>query len=230
MRKTRWPIVILVLLVGIIFIRHYIFIKELEKYALGLPEGSYAQINPLSNKIIIYVKIENTDIASVFTQMIGVQIGANLFESSINEILRTKFYELSKENFDLYGMVVPYNFKIKPTLLGGLRYRKIKDKAKLDILNLETSIKLYKMDNGEYPDTELGLQSLIKKPDFGKIPKKWREGGYLVTEKELIDPWGREYQYRCPGKGFDFEIYTYGADGVLGGEGLNEDIFSWQIE
>jgi general secretion pathway protein G len=102
-------------------------------------------------------------------------------------------------------------------------------KAKMDIATLETSLKMYKLDNGVYPRTEQGLQALIKKPDTGSIPKKWRKGGYMDKGEVPKDPWGREFKYRFPSEKGDFEIYTYGADGVIGGTGVNEDIFNWQI-
>ena len=47
-------------------------------------------------------------------------------------------------------------------------------KAKIQIESLETALKLYKLDNGMYPDTEQGLQALIEKPESGMLPKKWR--------------------------------------------------------
>ncbi len=52
-------------------------------------------------------------------------------------------------------------------------------KAKMTIESLETSLRLYKLDNGSYPTTEQGLQALIERPDTGNVPKKWRDGGYL---------------------------------------------------
>ncbi len=52
-------------------------------------------------------------------------------------------------------------------------------KARLDIQNLETALKLYKLDNTVYPSTEQGLQALVEMPESGTIPKKWKKGGYL---------------------------------------------------
>ena len=49
-------------------------------------------------------------------------------------------------------------------------------KALLDIQNLENALKLYKLDNGNYPTTEQGLQALVEKPETGTIPKKWKTG------------------------------------------------------
>ena len=37
-------------------------------------------------------------------------------------------------------------------------------KARLDIQNLETALKLYKLDNGPYPGTEQGTQAEVVKP------------------------------------------------------------------
>ena len=103
-------------------------------------------------------------------------------------------------------------------------------KAKLDIANLETALKLYKLDSGTYPDTEQGIEALVQKPESGKIPLKWRAGGYLEKGSVPNDPWGQAYVYLSPGNHGDFDIISYGADGIPGGENNNRDIQSWDIE
>jgi general secretion pathway protein G len=103
-------------------------------------------------------------------------------------------------------------------------------KAKVQIQSLETALKLYNIDNGNYPTTEQGLQALVEAPSSGTLPSHWREGGYLEKGKVPKDPWGNDYVYLCPGLYGDFDITSYGADGAPGGEGKNEDINSWEIE
>jgi general secretion pathway protein G len=45
------------------------------------------------------------------------------------------------------------------------------------------------------------------------------------------DPWGRDYLYRYPGEhGDEPDVVCLGADGQLGGEGLNADIVSWKSQ
>lgn len=44
---------------------------------------------------------------------------------------------------------------------------------------IESSLKLYKLDNGTYPSTQQGIQALVEKPTSGKTPQNWRPGGYL---------------------------------------------------
>ena len=103
-------------------------------------------------------------------------------------------------------------------------------KAKIQIESLETALKLYKLDNGMYPDTEQGLQALIEKPESGMLPKKWREGGYLEKGRLPKDPWGNEFVYLSPGVHDDYDITSFGADGVPGGDDKDKDINSWEIE
>ena len=103
-------------------------------------------------------------------------------------------------------------------------------KASVDIESLGTALKLYKLDNGGYPDTEQGLQALVEAPETGTIPKKWRKGGYLEKGKVPKDPWGNDFIYLSPGVHNDFDISSYGSDGVPGGEDKNRDINSWEIE
>jgi general secretion pathway protein G len=103
-------------------------------------------------------------------------------------------------------------------------------KAKIQIESLETALNLYKLDNGAYPDTEQGLQALIEKPETGRLPTKWRKGGYLEKGRLPKDPWGNDFIYLSPGSHGDYDIVSYGYDGVPGGEDKNKDINSWEIE
>lgn len=103
-------------------------------------------------------------------------------------------------------------------------------KAKIDIAAIETSLKLYKLDNGTYPSTEQGLMALIEKPTTEPIPSNWKEKGYLDKKTLPKDPWAREYLYLSPGVNDDYDILSYGADGVPGGEGKDADIKSWELE
>jgi len=116
---------------------------------------------------------------------------------------------------------------VAPKIIGRSDDAKIAD-AKVQIKHLETGLKLYKLDNGSYPTTEQGLQALIEKPTVGQIPKNWRAEGYLEGKKIPKDPWGNDYVYLSPGEHGDYDICSYGADGVKGGEGINADISNWE--
>lgn len=118
---------------------------------------------------------------------------------------------------------------VAPKIMGRTDDAKIAD-AKIQIKNFETALKLYKIDNGDYPTTEQGLESLFEKPTTGKIPERYREGGYLEQKKIPIDPWGNTYVYVSPGVHGDFDILSYGADSKEGGEGKNADIKSWDMQ
>ena len=96
--------------------------------------------------------------------------------------------------------------------------------ARTDVNNLMQAVKLYRLDNQRYPTTQQGLQALVAKPTVGASPPNWKP--YL--DKLPSDPWGRAYQYSSPGLKGEVDIYSFGADGVIGGEGKNADIGSWQ--
>ncbi len=102
--------------------------------------------------------------------------------------------------------------------------------AKMQIVGIETALKMYKLDNGSYPTTEQGLKALVEAPTSGKLPKNWRKGGYLEKGKVPKDPWKNEFVYVCPGSHGDFDITSYGADGEPGGEDFDKDINNWEIE
>ncbi len=96
--------------------------------------------------------------------------------------------------------------------------------ARTDVANLMQALKLYKLDNQQYPSTEQGLAALVNKPTQEPVPGAWRN--YL--DKLPQDPWGRAYQYLNPGVHGEVDILSLGADGQAGGDGFNADIGSWQ--
>ena len=99
--------------------------------------------------------------------------------------------------------------------------------AKQDIANIKQALILYKLDNQRYPTTEQGLQALVVKPASGPAANGYKADGYL--EKIPKDPWGNPYQYLCPGLKGEFDVFSYGADGQPGGDGINADIGSWDL-
>ncbi|MDD2850298.1 MAG: type II secretion system major pseudopilin GspG [Desulfuromonadaceae bacterium] len=115
---------------------------------------------------------------------------------------------------------------VGPKLMGRTDDAKVTD-AQVQIKNIETALKLYKLDNGSYPSTEQGLGALVAKPTVGVIPKGYKDGGYLESKKVPKDPWANDYLYVSPGEHGDYDLYSFGADGVKGGEGKNVDITSW---
>ncbi len=103
-------------------------------------------------------------------------------------------------------------------------------RARVDIATFETALKLYRLDNGMYPTTSQGLQALVSAPETEPVPRNWRRGGYLEKNQVPRDPWGNDYIYLSPGIYGDYDIISYGADGVPGGEEHNRDITSWDLE
>lgn len=114
---------------------------------------------------------------------------------------------------------------IAPNVLGRADDARVQ-KAFADFSAIETALRMYRLDNYEYPSSEQGLQSLVEKPSLSPVPRNWKSGGYL--EALPIDPWGNAYLYLSPGQNGDYDIFTLGADGTRGGDGQNADLGSWQ--
>ena len=115
---------------------------------------------------------------------------------------------------------------IVPTVIGKVDEARVV-KAKQDIQSLETALTMYRLDNSKYPTSEQGLNALVTQPTDPTI-KHWKPGGYL--QRISKDPWGADYQYVNPGThGKEYDLFTYGADGAPGGEGIDADIGNWNI-
>ena len=92
--------------------------------------------------------------------------------------------------------------------------------AKSDMRSLDNALKMYRLDNGHYPSTSQGLESLVRKPSGKPEPKHWGPESYV--RKVPIDPWGSEYVYENHGD--RIEITSLGSDGDEGGGGYARDI------
>jgi len=101
-------------------------------------------------------------------------------------------------------------------------------KARHDIQALESALDVYRLDNYVYPTTDQGLEALVSQPTSAPEPPNWKQGGYI--KKLRKDPWGNDYLFLSPGEHGDVDIYSLGADGAPGGEGVNSDIGSWDLD
>jgi general secretion pathway protein G len=94
------------------------------------------------------------------------------------------------------------------------------DTARVQIAAIASALELYALDNGGYPAPQSGLVSLVQAPQGST---RWR-GPYLVKPEGLVDPWGRPYLYRVPGRSRPFEVYSLGRDNAPGGTGEDQDV------
>jgi len=94
--------------------------------------------------------------------------------------------------------------------------------AKTDLRTISAALRVYRLDNGDYPTTEQGLSALVTRPTAGPEPANWSPEGYLPDEP--VDPWGNPYVYRSPGEEDGFDLSSLGKDGRPGGENLDADL------
>lgn len=113
---------------------------------------------------------------------------------------------------------------VLPRVLGRQEQAQI-EKAKADIQALSSALKLYKLDNYNYPSTQQGLEALRREPGGDPPANNWKQGGYI--ERLPTDPWGNPYQYLSPGQHGEYDIWSYGSDGKPGGQDAAADIGNW---
>ena len=92
--------------------------------------------------------------------------------------------------------------------------------TRTDLASLSSALKMYRLDNGQYPTTEQGLKALAERPVTPPLPAAWPEGGYV--SETPVDAWGNPYVYSATGA--TFELKSLGKDGQPGGEGLDADL------
>ncbi len=99
--------------------------------------------------------------------------------------------------------------------------RAMVEKARADIRVITQAIEMYRMDQMKYPTMDQGIEVLSRAPEGNSF----RNEGYIKSLPK--DPWGQDYQYLIPGEHGSFDVFSLGADGRLGGEGLDLDIGNW---
>ena len=96
------------------------------------------------------------------------------------------------------------------------------DAAKAQIELLGQALDRFRLDEDRYPSTQEGLNTLVENPGL----EKWN--GPYAKKKQLLDPWGRPYQYQSPGTHGEYDLFSYGRDGAPGGEKEDKDVTSWE--
>jgi general secretion pathway protein G len=115
----------------------------------------------------------------------------------------------------ILGLLTSY---VAPRLFGQIS-RSERQSALLQMNSLSKALDAFRLDVGRYPVTSEGLGALTKQPAGAT---SWR-GPYLQSDAPR-DPWGNGYVYRSPGIAVDYDLLSYGKDGVAGGEGDAADI------
>ncbi|MBK1882938.1 type II secretion system major pseudopilin GspG [Luteolibacter pohnpeiensis] len=131
-----------------------------------------------------------------------------------------------RSGFTLLEMVIVLG--IIAMILGGAIFsmKKIGNGAKVsqvgaDFTAFDSALRMYKLNAGNYPSTQQGLQALMTKPTNAPVPRRWAQNMNKIPN----DPWGKPYIYRNPGKKdpTDFEIVSAGPDGQ---ENTEDDLSS----
>ena len=95
--------------------------------------------------------------------------------------------------------------------------------ANTDLRTISAALRMYRLDNGDYPTGQQGLAALVERPTSAPVPKGWAPDGYLDQLPQ--DPWGRAYVYTMPGAdNAGFTLQSLGRDGAAGGEDLDADL------
>ncbi len=101
-------------------------------------------------------------------------------------------------------------------------------KATSDIRTIATALDLYRASIGRYPGPDQGLAALTSAPSGLRSPGRYPSEGFMPNIPS--DPWGYDYVYDAPGQdGKPYDLYSLGADGQPGGEGLDADISVWAL-
>lgn len=134
-----------------------------------------------------------------------------------------KMKNRSQRGFTLIEMLVVL---VLISLLAGLVGPKLfnqvgSSKTKVASAQIElfvSALNTYRLDVGDYPTSQQGLNALMTAPEGST---GWN-GPYMAKEVP-VDPWNRSYVYQRKDDG-EFALYSYGRNGTEGGEGEDQDV------
>ena len=111
---------------------------------------------------------------------------------------------------------------VGPRLFGKADTAKVQT-AETQVQMLKSGLLTYRLDVGQFPTEQEGLLGMNNPPSDERRRAMWN-GPYL-GDKLPADPWGMPYQYQ-PSSSHPqgFVLFSYGADGKQGGEGVDADI------
>lgn len=121
---------------------------------------------------------------------------------------------------------------ILASLIGPSLFNNVSDakqeaaRNQLDVFKL--ALDDYRLDTGDYPTTQQGLEALTEKPTTPPVPENW-SGPYLDHHQVPLDPWGNKYHYQYPPqhRQYKYDLYSYGKDNKEGGSGEDADVTNW---
>jgi len=153
------------------------------------------------------------------------ELKSNILTKNLTGKINSKHQKTSRKAFSLLELLVVILIlgilaaAVVPNIIGA------GDKAKVDLtyVNMkgaENALKMFKLDNGMYPDTEEGFAALLSNPDTDKYPNYNTVSPYL--ERFPKDAWQGKMIYMKTGNSFD--IISYGADRREGGTEVAADL------
>lgn len=113
---------------------------------------------------------------------------------------------------------------VVPNLMGN-KEQADRQKAVVDIQQLESALDMYKLRNGFYPTTEQGMQALVNAATSQPVPRAFPEGGFIRRLPK--DPWDEDYILVSPGQVGRIDILSKGPDRTAGTE---DDIGNWNLD
>ena len=102
------------------------------------------------------------------------------------------------------------------------------DSTKIQMRQLANVLDIYRLDCGIYPTTEQGLEALLSQPEGEPECSNYDPNGYLKSKSPPKDGFGKGFLYESDGN--SYEIISLGNNGKEGGEGIDKDISSKNLE
>ena len=142
------------------------------------------------------------------------------------------FNKKSQAGFTLVEMLIVISLIalvgtfVTVNVIGRFQRAKV-DATKIQIRQMGTVLDDFKRDCGFYPTTDQGLDALVHKP-AGRECKNYDPEGYIKGGKIPKDGFNFDFYYESDGH--KYVLRSLGNDGKEGGDGVDKDITSDDLE
>lgn len=156
-----------------------------------------------------------------------------MIDNNVNLSRKRKLLRMCEKGFSLVEMLIVISLI---ALIGTFvttnvinKYNRSKvDATKIQMKQLGVILDDFRRECGFYPDSNQGLEALVKPPVGGRECRNYDPDGYIKGGKVPKDGFGYDFGFESDGN--RYVLKSLGNDNREGGDGIDKDILSNEID
>ncbi|KAK3606859.1 hypothetical protein CHS0354_018453 [Potamilus streckersoni] len=163
-------------LIGVWLEKYFLIVPSMQQNMLNAAGGEHGNMATAHGEVMTNAVVHGFEFAPFIAQAVvalaeAVMNKKGIYKSAVQQGM--SFLEIMIVIVIMAGIAAI----VGPAIFERLGGAKV-DQTKIQIKSLTQSLDLYFLDNNVYPSPDQGLDALMKQPEVGNIPKRWK-GPYL---------------------------------------------------